>query len=333
MPGWFILSIIVAVAGGIVLLVRHFLTTTVTNENDYDRDPSKPVQVKTVRPAYLGWTAVGLGLLAALLVLVSCYNPVGTKEEGIVTSFGKTTGHLSNGPHLTWPWEKVHQMDAAIQTDSYVGNNCITVRIANQVVACAPLSFQWRIRPEMAEELYKDFRSFDHVRDALVTRNLVQAANRALATYNPLDHVAGGTGKVPANGVDNGTLQTLSKDITRIMREQIGNLADAEQDRVIVLSTILQPLKFDDATQGRINQLQQQVALTRIAIQRKETNLAEAKANAALAASVNNSPNVLVARCLDTFEAMVKGNQSVPDGFSCWPGGNLAGILAPAAGK
>lgn len=109
--------------------------------------------------------------------------------------------------------------------------------------------------------------------------------------------------------------------MTRILRQEVGK-------RIVVLSTLLPIVKFDDATQGRINQLQQQVALTRIADQRLKTNEAEARANNALAKSVNNSPYVLVSRCLDDFDAMVKQGQTVPPGFSCWPTTGFAGVFA-----
>jgi hypothetical protein len=117
------------------------------------------------------------------------------------------------------------------------------------------------------------------------------------------------------------TLQAFARATSKEMVRVVGG-------RIKVLSTIVPAVHFDDATQSRINQLQQQVALTRIAQQELKTNQAKAKANAALAASVNTSPNVLVSRCLDTLEAMVKDHDPVPAGFSCWPGGGVAGVIA-----
>jgi regulator of protease activity HflC (stomatin/prohibitin superfamily) len=274
----------------------------------------------------LPWISAAAAAAAALALIFSCVYQVGTKEEGILTSFGATSGHAGSGLHFKLPWEKAHEMDAAIQTDSYTGKSCLNVRIANQQTGCASISFQWRIKPNAGDELYKDYRSFEHVRDALVTRKLTAAVNEAFQHYNPLDAIVNGTGaSVGANGNSNTTLSALAKQITGIMRREIG-------DRVDVLSTILPLISFDDATQGRINQLQQQVALTRIAEQKRVTNIAEAKANEALAKSVNASPNVLVARCLDTLDTMVKQHQAVPAGFTCWPGGTLAGVIANQPG-
>lgn len=331
MPGWFILAFICLVPGLLVLLVR--VVDRASSKGRPATTGTQDVGLVAIAPRKpingLGWAAAALLTLAAVFTFVSSYNGVGTKEEGIETSFGKTVGHLSNGPHLTWPWIKVHEMDAAIQTDSFVDNNgvadgctAIPVRIANQQTGCASVSFQWRIRPNSAEELYKDYRSFTHVRDALVTRKLTAAVNEAFAHYNPLNSIASGLGTgIPSAGKGE-TLLDIGNTVTKIMTDEVGS-------RIEVLSTILPLVTFDQATQDRINQLQQQVALTRIATQEKETNKQVALANKALAKSVNTSPNVLVSRCFDALEAMVKTSQPVPaGGLSCWPGGGVSAIIA-----
>lgn len=258
------------------------------------------------------WPAAAAFVLAVALLLGACFKQVGTKEDGVELSFGKPVGHLSAGPHMTAPWVKVKEMDAAIQTDTFAGADCLQVRIANQQTGCAKISLQWRIRQGAVDELYQNYRSFDHVRDALVTRKLNVALNEALAKYNPLDQIQGG----------GQTLPQVAKRITRIMRREVGG-------RIEVLSTLLPLVTFDADTQSRVNQLQQQVALTRIAQQERTTNIAKAKANSALASSVQT--NVLVSRCIDTLEQMVKLHETVPAGFSCWPGGSsFAGVIAGA---
>jgi chemotaxis protein histidine kinase CheA len=148
---------------------------------------------------------------------------------------------------------------------------------------------------------------------------LTAAVNNQLADYNPLNSVLGGV--LPKGEAPNPPLTTIAQRVTAQMKREIG--AD-----ITVLNTIIPLVTFDSQTQSRINQLQQQIALTRIAEQAKETADAQAKANEALAASVNKSPNVLVSSCLDILSTMVKDSQPVPAGFSCWPGGSLAGVIA-----
>lgn len=286
------------------------------------RGPNASLAVSNARGP-LAWGVIGGAALSVFLLFCASYNQVGTKDEGIETSFGATTGHLSNGFHLTWPWVQVHTMDAAIQTDSYTqaDKDCLPVRIANQQTGCVDVSIRWRIQPASVDELYRDYRSFDHVRNSLVTRELTAAVNAQFADYNPLDSIAYGT---PAGGVKNPPLATLALRITKQMQGEIGS-------QIEVISTIVPIIHYDEETQARLNQLQQQIALTRIAEQELTTNQKQAEANNALAHSVDAAPNVLVAQCLSILETMVKASQSVPAGFSCWPNGGPEAVIAGSA--
>jgi len=80
-------------------------------------------------------------------------------------------------------------------------------------------------------------------------------------------------------------------------------------------------VNYDEATQSRINALNVEKANTRVAEQRAKTAEAEARANEILAASVSDSPNVLVSKCLD---AARRGQYQ--------PAGLLAGYLSGADG-
>lgn len=316
---------------GLFLLVIGVLTAVVSLLLPKKRVSDSSGNVVTVRSgdarlvSIIGWGILGLGVAA---LLVASLVQVSTKNVGIETTFGKPSGELSNGLHLKWPWEKVTEMDAAIQTDTYIDNHCFKVRIANQQTACVYINFQWRINPKSAQELYRDYRTFDHVRDALVTRRLTAVVNEQLSNYNPLNSVAGAD--LPSGEQRNPSLAVIAKNVNAQMKDEIGG----PNGSIEVLSTIIPLITFDPETQGRINQLQQQVALTRVALQSKKTATAQAQANKALAASVNTSPNVLVSHCISILETMVKNGQPVPAGFSCWPGTKLAGVIAaPAGGK
>lgn len=332
MPGWFVASIVTFVSFLIALLVA--LAT---------RKAESPDGKETHEVA--SGLAVLLLILTGVFTLVSSWNPVSTKNEGIELSFGKTSGHLSNGAHFTAPWVKVVEMDAAIQTDQYSspagnwntalpGNGanasgpCLPVRLANQQTGCVDVTIRWRIQPGAADELYKDYRSFEHVRNSLVTKDLVAAANTAFADFNPLDSIRAKA--APSNGTSNPTLATLAGRIRNTLADENRGVGS----RIDVLSVIIPLVLFDPATQSRINQLQQQVALTRIAEQALQTNRKQAEANAALEAR-GLTTNVLVAQCMAALSASVKDGHPLPPGFSCWPGGSGAStaVLAPATGK
>jgi hypothetical protein len=313
MPALLILAIIVAIFAFITWLVSF----AVSNE------PAKGEKVSTHETNRNGVRVLSLALwfIAGLMVLGSAYNSVGTKKVGVETSFGKTVGYLSNGPHMTAPWIKVHSMDAAIQTDDHLGNTakgdtgCFNVRIANQQTGCAEVSMQWRINPTQVDYLYKNYRSFEHVKAQLVDRKLFNAVNEALATYNPQNDVSAGTVRNP--------LPRYQNAIFRLMKQKI--LTIDGKPLIEVLNVQLPIVHFDPETQSRINQLQQQVAQTRIAAQEQKTNAAKQRANSALAKR-SLTPEVLQSRCYDILEKMVNQHEQVPAGFSC-VGPSTVGVI------
>lgn len=265
-----------------------------------------------------------VSFLAILFLLISSIAIVSTKNVGIETAFGKTSGHLSNGIHLKAPWDNVTEMDAAIQTDNHTGTDCLDVRIANQQTACVDISIRWRIRPDAADSLFQNYRTFQNVQDSLVTRELTEAVNNQLSEYNPLNTLSGldtpEPTAAPSNG-NNPTFTQIAAKVTAQMKHEIGS-------QIEVLNTIIPIMHFDTATQKRLNQIQQQIALTAVADASLKTNEAQSLANAALSQSVNTSPNVLVSQCLTILQEMVKNGQAVPAGFSCWPGGSGTPVIA-----
>ena len=282
-----------------------------------------PDQIETRQAFKVGW--IVSCLLAFLCFFFSSFTMVGTQDVGVVTAFGAPTGDVSDGLHFIPPWEKSTAMNAAIQTNNHTGKNCMNVRIANQQTACVDVTIRWRIRHGQADNLFKNYHSFTNVTDSLVTRELAAAVNNQLTTFNPLNSITLGT---PSQGATpNPTLTQVANDVTEQMRTEIGS-------QIQILKTIIPIITFDPETQSRINQLQQQIALTRIAEQEVVTNQAQAQANDTLAKSVDTNTNVLVAQCLNIMSQMVKNGQTVPVGFSCWPGGSgVSGVIVNTAKK
>jgi regulator of protease activity HflC (stomatin/prohibitin superfamily) len=266
------------------------------------------------------WAAVAFGALAIICFVFSCITTVGTRDIGIVTSFGRPVGHLDNGVHIKAPWQKVSTLDGAIQTDNHVGTgDCTDIRIGNESTACVDNSIRWRIKPDAGDTLFRDYHTMDNIRDSLVTRQLKAALNDAVSNYNPLDAIRNNNqGARP-------TLSDFAAQVGKTMRDEIGS-------QIEVLNVIIPIIRFDDSTQQKINSYQAEVANTRIAEQREHTVSAQAKANRILSRSVSNSPNVLVSRCLDTFDEMARTKQTIPAGFSCWPGGST-GVVIPSSQK
>lgn len=286
---------------------------TYSRYNDRYADYRLPARATTM-------VAVSVTMLALLL---SCLTVVGTRRIGVVTEFGRPVDSISNGIHFKLPWQRVSELDGAIQTDSHTGNAegdenpCTDIRIGNESTACVDNTIRWRIVESEGDQLFRDYRGMDNIRESLVTRELNAALNQVLGDFNPLDAVSEDGAAATAN------LDDLASQVTERMRERV-------EGKIEVLSITIPLIRYDRGTQERLNAYQAEIANTRIAQQRSETAAAQARANEALAESVSNDPNVLVSRCLDTLAEMVEAGQAVPAGFSCWPGSQSA-LVVPTA--
>lgn len=274
--------------------------------------------------------------LGFVLILVSCFTVVGTKDVGVVTSFGKPTGKdLTNGLHFKAPWQHVSELDGAIQPDIYEGKNCIPVRIGDSTTACVEGTIRWRIVPNQASILYQDYRSNDvneTIRDSLVKTQFNAALNDVLGKYNPLEQIAAQAQTDQHATITNTApnLDKFSEAVEASMQQHLKNSSRNGHAQVEVVSITLNFIHLATSTQSKINDYLKEVGATRVAEQREQTTAAQAQANKNLAASVNNDPNVLVSKCFDTVEEAVKQHYQLPAGFSCWPGNNNA-LVVPSA--
>jgi regulator of protease activity HflC (stomatin/prohibitin superfamily) len=236
------------------------------------------------------------GGLTIFVLILGSTTIVSTRNIGVVTTFGRPEGTLSNGLHWKAPWQSVTEMNGTIQIDNHTGEAATTVRLGNNSTAFVDNSVRWRIQPAAADELFLDYREFDNVRDNLVTRELRAALNEVFADFDPL---------APENA-DGANVQALGDDVADKLRAKVGG-------QIEIINVIVPLVNYDEATQSRINALNVEKANTRVAEQRAKTAEAEAKANEILAASVSNDPNVLVSKCLDAArEAHISP-------LGCWP--------------
>ena len=240
--------------------------------------------------------AVVAGVITLFVLILGSTTIVSARNIGVVTTFGRPSGTLTNGLHMKAPWQSVTEMNGTIQIDNHTGENATTVRLGNNSTAFVDNSVRWRIQPAAADELFLDYRDFENVRDNLVTRELRAALNEVFADFDPL---------APEN-VEGANVQALGDKVAEKLRAKVGG-------QIEILNVIVPLVNYDDATQERINALNVEKANTRIAEQRAKTAAAEAKANEILAASVSNDPNVLVSKCLDA------AREAGISPLGCWP--------------
>lgn len=235
---------------------------------------------------------VGIGLLA-----MSSLTIVPPRTVGVTVAFGKPVNVIGNGIHFKAPWASVEKLDGAVQNDVYSGANAVDVRLGNNSKATADASIQWQLDTDKTMSVFLDYRTFENIQQNLVDRNFRAAMNEVMADYNPLDSIEAAQGGSDLGG--------LSSKVLEKMQERVG-------EQINVKSVTIPIINFDESTQKRIDELQQETARTRIAEQKKETSKAESDANKILEKSLNEE--TLISKCLD----IVAKNGQSPIG--CFPG-------------
>ena len=91
--------------------------------------------------------AIVFGVLTAFVLALGSFTVVSTRNVGVVTTFSKPNGTLSNGLHFKAPWQLVTEMNGTIQIDNHTGEQATAVRLGNNSTASVDNSVRWRIMP------------------------------------------------------------------------------------------------------------------------------------------------------------------------------------------
>ena len=79
--------------------------------------------------------AVIAGGLTIFVLVLGSTTIVSTRNIGVVTTFGRQGGTLSNGLYAKAPWQPVTEMNGTIQIDNHTGEAATTVRPGNNSTA------------------------------------------------------------------------------------------------------------------------------------------------------------------------------------------------------
>jgi regulator of protease activity HflC (stomatin/prohibitin superfamily) len=300
--GWFILAIILAIAGVLALAAGGLAKGTRAGysgrQDSYDY--SRPVRV-------IGAVAL---VIAFLLYVLGGLKSVPVKNIGVPQAFGAVTGAVYEpGIHETWtPWLHLADVNETVQTTTFEQSNhdCLSVRIGGQQQACADVTIQWQIKADAADGLFSDYANqgdlMTEITNAVVVRELKQVVNQVLGDYNPITDVQ----SVTNTNSSTSQFSQFGPQILTAMRADIGN-------RINVLTVLLPQLHYDATVEAKLNSIQQAYANYAIAQENVKVNQENAKAFVKL-----GTPNVsqLIAQCLTD----VKAAGNLPAGFSCFPG-------------
>lgn len=272
-------------------------------------------------PAFIFKLAAGAVVAVALLFTgLNSQAVISPQKIGVELAFGKTVGFMQNGFNWKAPWASVTSFDETVQTTTYEGKNCLTVRIAESQTACVDVSVQWKILPKGVDFLFRNYNKGDlmsNITNALVKRRLEVNLSSVFGNYNPITEA---TSSVPLGQPGNPTVTQLASQVYGQLKNDVGSWINV---RDVLIPRVL----FDPSVQSRLNTILAQTAQTAVAQQAVKTALAQAQANKALIQSLSNDPNVLVQNCLNLVNEAIKAGYQLPPGFSCF-GSSSVGVIA-----
>jgi regulator of protease activity HflC (stomatin/prohibitin superfamily) len=269
---------------------------------------------------------------AILFVTLSLLTTVGPKNVGIVTEYGAATGTRDSGISIKEPWAKVTEINSAVVTNKYYGDNVLDGRIGDGSWGAMNVTIRWRINPDKANVIYADYRNdnkddpTEAFRKAVVSPELQTAVQKVLGAYNPIADL-----KVVPGGEQDATavnfvpdVDQMSADLTTLMKDRLrgDNLATVVKINVTGIS-------LSKNTQKYLDQFTGEVGKTRVAAQKEATAFKEAAANKALGDSVTNNPGVLQSKCLDLLSDAIEKDYGLPAGFNCLGAGSA--VVLPSS--
>jgi regulator of protease activity HflC (stomatin/prohibitin superfamily) len=308
---WFVIAIILALAGIGVLIGRIRIATS-AGANDDDISDIR-------RIAAVG--AAVLIALAAIIVFFDSFTIVPPRSVGIVTTFGRANAALDSGFHWVSPWSSVDDVDATVQNVNLDNPNCVTVRLANQTTACVDITLQWSIDQHAnANELWQRYRGTNdnvvqNVGHNVVERELQRALNVVFGSYNPL--------AVLSNpGTTTPTTASLAAQALALMQANV-------DPGINVGPLLIAVVHYDATTQSKLNGYAQALADTQIATQQKLTAEQQREANDLLNAASSNDPGVEYQNCLNLIARLAASGQlqDLPPTFNCNQGGQTPVIV------
>ncbi len=259
--------------------------------------------------------------LVAVLGLVASFSTVDARAIGIQTSFGKYRDTLNSGVNFVPPWAEVEQWTTRNQTlrlagdgkaaerDNYVTEPNITVRLGTQSEAYVDVTVTWNITAKSAENLWRQYKTFDDARRDYVAPAAQAAVVAAFDGYDPFRGIATGT----ENSVSVEQWAAKITDKLRPVYDGRGiNLIGVQVTRVA----------YDGRTEDKLRQYADAVANTRIAAQDVETAKKNAEASAARAGQAAPGCEALIR---DLAAANQLGN--LPAGWQC-PGTPAGAVIA-----
>lgn len=242
-------------------------------------------------------TAASAVIPLAILGIITAFmsaTTVDARAVGIQTSFGRYQDTLSNGLHWTAPWSSVEQFSTQIQPL----NLDVPVSFDGGGSGTANVTVRWSIDADGAEELWKDWKTFDRVRDNLVTSEAREQVGAVFSEYTPVD------------AIDGGNRANMQGDVVSLLTSRLG-------DRGIDVDSVsITGVKLGDRAQNSLDRIVEATANTQRATEEQARAVIEAET--ARIRQQSQTPEALQRYCLEVVNAWdVSKNGPLPATFDC----------------
>lgn len=249
--------------------------------------------------SYRVWPKVVAGLvvigiiLSGILAAMSA-TTVGARSVGIQTQFGRYVDTLPNGFHWTNPFSSVEEFSTQVQDLDLE----IPVAFDGGSNGNAVVTVLWAIDAEGAEQLWKDWKTFDRVRDRLVAPAARTAIAADFSTFTP-DAARDGANRVV---IEDAVLDVLRDDL--------------EDNGVKIREIQLTDVQLGQRAQEAVDRIVEATANTQRASEEKARAVIEAETAAIRQRS--QTPEALQRYCLEVVNAWdVAKNGQLPATFNC----------------
>lgn len=223
--------------------------------------------------------AAGALLLFGVLTVACAATTVAPRSVGIQTAFGRYQDTLQPGLQWTAPWSSVEEFSTQVQPLDLNGANksSVDVNYKGGGKGNVDAVVRWRIDEKNAEALWRKYRTFDNVRDQLVTSSAKDSVRVVTGNYLPNDARAGENLRKITADVMGDLANTLRFDGIRIDSVSTTGvfLDPATQqslERIITANNEIEKAKADKTRAGIENETaklrQQSGALSKQALER-----------------------------------------------------------------
>lgn len=257
-----------------------------------------------------------VGLVAVVLgiTLIMSSTTIGARSVGVETRFGKYVSTQQSGHHWLNPFSTVEEFSTLTQNLHLDGSKDdnhgpkTAVAFNGGAAGSVEVTVRWRITDDGVGKLWHDYKTFENVRDNLVTADAQNSIRTQFSNYTPVDAIDG-------------------NNLNKIMKAIQGDLGDKLKNYGVTVDSI-------QVTNVALGQ-QAQASLDRIVQANADVQRAQAEqqratieAQTAQIRQQTLTPEAITRYCLEVANAWDAGkNGPLPATFNCGLGGSATTLI------